>query len=112
MELMYKLECSGEDFYNLLADRIGNHEAAVLLRRNGKEELGHARRIAVRIAIKQGHEFVPTPELQSRVHWSCRPTPSIPPCCRSSSPASRPATLATKGGPTTRRTPRSHGCSA
>jgi hypothetical protein len=66
MELMYKLECSGEDFYNLLADRIGNDAAAVLLRRNGKEELGHARRIARAIAIKQGHEFEPTPELQER----------------------------------------------
>jgi hypothetical protein len=42
MELMYKLECSGEDFSNLLADRIGNEEAATLLRRDAKEELGHA----------------------------------------------------------------------
>jgi rubrerythrin len=66
MELMYKLECSGEDFYNLLADRIGNDDAAVLLRRNGKEELGHARRIARAIAIKQGSDFEPTPELQER----------------------------------------------
>src|SRR5690349_16976443 len=66
MELMYKLECSGEDFYNLLADRIGNEEVAVLLRRNAKEELGHARRIARAIAIKQGCEFRPGPELQTR----------------------------------------------
>ena len=66
MELMYKLECSGEDFYNLLADRIGNDEVAVLLRRNAKEELGHARRIARAIAIKQGSEFTPGPELQAR----------------------------------------------
>jgi rubrerythrin len=66
MELMYKLECSGEDFYNLLADRIGNEDAAVLLRRNAKEELGHARRMARAIAIKQGHDFEPTPELQAR----------------------------------------------
>jgi len=66
MELMYKLECSGEDFYNLLADRIGNDDAAMLLRRNGKEELGHARRIARAIAIKQGSSFEPTPELQAR----------------------------------------------
>jgi hypothetical protein len=66
MELMYKLECSGEDFYNLLADRIGNEDAAVLLRRNGKEELGHARRIARAIAIKQGREFEPSAELQER----------------------------------------------
>jgi hypothetical protein len=66
MELMYKLECSGEDFYNLLADRIGNDEAAALLRRNAKEELGHARRIARAITIKQGHQFEPTPALQER----------------------------------------------
>jgi rubrerythrin len=66
MELMYKLECSGEDFYNLLADRIGNEEVAVLLRRNAKEELGHARRIARAIAIKQGREFEPSDELQAR----------------------------------------------
>ena len=66
MELMYKLECSGEDFYNLLADRIGNDEAATLFRRNAKEELGHARRIARAIAIKQGSDFEPTPELQER----------------------------------------------
>ena len=66
MELMYKLECSGEDFYNLLADRIDNEEVATLFRRNAKEELGHARRIARAIAIKQGHDFEPTPELQER----------------------------------------------
>ena len=66
MELMYKLECSGEDFYNVLADRIGNDDAAELFRRNAKEELGHARRIARAIAIKQGREFEPTPELEER----------------------------------------------
>jgi len=66
MQLMYKLECSGEDFYNLLADRIGNDDAAVLFRRNAKEELGHARRIARAISIKQGREFEPSAELQQR----------------------------------------------
>jgi rubrerythrin len=66
MELMYKLECSGEDFYNVLADRIGNDEAATLFRRNAKEELGHARRIARAIAIKQGREFEPSADLQAR----------------------------------------------
>jgi rubrerythrin len=66
MQLMYKLECSGEDFYNVLADRIGNDEAAALLRRNAKEELGHARRIARAIAIKQGYEFEPSSEMQER----------------------------------------------
>jgi len=70
LELMYKLECSGEDFYNLLADRIGNEEAATLFRRNATEELGHARRIARAIAIKQGNDFEPTPELQERYEVS------------------------------------------
>jgi len=70
LELMYKLECSGEDFYNLLADRIGNDDVAALFRRNAKEELGHARRIARAITIKQGHEFEPTPELQERYEVS------------------------------------------
>ena len=66
LELLYKLECSGEDFYNLLADRIGNDEAAELLRRNGREEMGHARRVGRAIAIKLGRDFEPTADLQAR----------------------------------------------
>lgn len=54
MRLMYRLELSGEDFYNGLADRIGNDEAAELLRRNGREEAGHAERIRQAIAIRLG----------------------------------------------------------
>jgi rubrerythrin len=66
MELLFKVENSGEDFYNLLADRVGNEEAAVLLRRNGREESGHARRIGRAIAIKQGRPFEPSPEVLAR----------------------------------------------
>jgi hypothetical protein len=66
LELLYKLECSGEDFYNQLADRIGNDEAAELLRRNGREEMGHARRVGRAIAIKLGRDFEPTADLQER----------------------------------------------
>ena len=66
LELLYKLECSGEDFYNLLADRIGNDKAAELLRRNGREEMGHARRVGRAIAIKLGRDFEPSAELQER----------------------------------------------
>jgi rubrerythrin len=62
LELLYKLECSGEDFYNLLADRIGDAGAAELLRRNGREELGHARRVGRAIGIKLGREFEPSPD--------------------------------------------------
>ena len=66
LELLYKLECSGEDFYNVLAERIGNDEAAELLRRNGREEMGHARRVGRAIAIKQGYDFEPSVDLQDR----------------------------------------------
>jgi rubrerythrin len=66
MELLYTLECSGEDFYNLLAERIGNPEAAELFRRNGREEFGHARRIARAIGIKLGCDYEPSAEMQER----------------------------------------------
>lgn len=66
MELLIKVENSGEDFYNLLADRIGNDEAGDLLRRNGREEVGHARRISRAIAIKTGADYEPSPELLER----------------------------------------------
>jgi rubrerythrin len=59
MELLVRVEATGEDFYLLMADRIGNDEAAELLRRNGREEMGHARRIQRAIAIKTGTELDP-----------------------------------------------------
>ena len=66
LELLYQLECSGEDFYNLLADRVDDERAAELFRRNGREELGHARRVARAIALKQGRDFEPSAALQER----------------------------------------------
>ena len=66
MELLFRLECSGEDFYNALADRIDNHEAAELLRKNGREEMGHARRLQRAITIKVGGEYEPSPEVLER----------------------------------------------
>lgn len=64
LEIIYQLECSGEVFYNLLADRVGNADAAALLRKNAIEEKGHARRVARAIEIKLGHEWTPTPDLE------------------------------------------------
>ena len=66
LQLLFKLECSGEDFYNGLADRVGNEDAAALLRRNGREEVGHAQRVQQAIAIKLGEPFEPTPEMLVR----------------------------------------------
>lgn len=63
MELMVRLENSGEVFYEMLAERIGNPEAAELLRRNAREEAGHARRMLRALAIKEGDGYVPPAEL-------------------------------------------------
>ncbi len=60
---MFTIELAGEAFYEGLAERVGNAEAAELLRRNGKEEAGHARRIQRALTIALGDEFVPTPEM-------------------------------------------------
>lgn len=60
---MFTIELSGEAFYDGLAERVGNAEAAELLRRNGKEEAGHARRLQRALSIALGSEFVPTPDM-------------------------------------------------
>lgn len=60
--LMYRIEMAGELFYNMLADRVGNAEAADLLRKNAVEEKGHARRIARALSIKLGQEWTPSEE--------------------------------------------------
>lgn len=64
MERIYQVERTGERFYELLAERVGNDEAAELLRRNGREELAHARRIAKAIEISLGHEWTPSDDIE------------------------------------------------
>jgi len=66
LRLLYRVECSGEDFYNLLAERIGDARAADLLRRNGREERAHAERIRRVLGIKVGRPYEPTAEDLSR----------------------------------------------
>lgn len=60
MRLLYKVENTGEDFYELLADRIGNADAAALLRKNAREERGHAERVRRALGIKLGQPFEPS----------------------------------------------------
>lgn len=62
MRLLFRVECSGEDFYNLIADRIGDPKAADLLRRNAREERGHAERVRRAIAAKTGKAWEPAAE--------------------------------------------------
>ena len=62
-ELLIRVENSGDVLYGALADRLGNEEAADLLRRNGREEVGHARRVMKVLTLKLGREYVPPPEV-------------------------------------------------
>lgn len=62
LELVYRLEVSGEVLYRGLADRVEDPEAKELLRRNGVEERGHARRIAKVLSLRTGTEWIPNPE--------------------------------------------------
>ena len=63
MELLVKVEASGDAFYGALADRIGNDEAAELLRRNGREEMGHARRVLRALEVKAGEGYTPPADI-------------------------------------------------
>ena len=60
MRLLFRVECAGETFYNTLADRIGHDGAADLLRKNGREERGHAERMRRAIGVKLGTAFEPS----------------------------------------------------
>jgi rubrerythrin len=46
-----------------MAELVDDERAAELLRRNGREEMGHARRIARALSIKLGSEWAPSAEL-------------------------------------------------
>lgn len=63
LEILIRVENSGDVLYGALADRLDNEEAADLLRRNGREEVGHARRMMKVMSLKLGHEYVPSPEV-------------------------------------------------
>jgi rubrerythrin len=59
LRLMFRLETAGETFYQRLADRLGNSAAADLLRRNAREERGHAERLRRAIELKLGRPWTP-----------------------------------------------------
>jgi rubrerythrin len=61
MRLMFRLENAGEAFYQQLAERLASPEAAALLRKNAREERGHAERLRRAIACKLGRPWEPEP---------------------------------------------------
>ncbi len=57
LKLMALVECSGEPFYNALADSAPDAGCADLLRKNGREERAHAHRCKKAIEILTGEPF-------------------------------------------------------
>ena len=66
MRLAYRVECAGETFYEQLAARIGNDEAAAPLR-NAREERGHAERIRKALGLTLGRPYEPAGLTPARV---------------------------------------------
>lgn len=62
-ELLIRVENSGDVLYGALADRLGNEDAAKLLRLNGREEVGHANRIIEVMRIRHGSDYEPPAEV-------------------------------------------------
>src|SRR5262245_23349146 len=60
LRLLYRLERAGDAFYHDVTERIGDPRAAELLRRNGREERGHAERVRRALGIKLGRAFEPS----------------------------------------------------
>lgn len=61
-ELLIRVENSGDVLYAMLADRLGNDDAAKLLNLNGREEVGHANRIIEVMKIRHGDAYEPPAE--------------------------------------------------
>jgi len=62
-KVMVMLEAAGQGFYAALAEAAPNIEVRALLEKSGREELGHAHRVARVIKQVFGQDFaVPAPE--------------------------------------------------
>jgi len=63
LKVMVMLEAAGQGFYAALAEAAPNIEVRALLEKSGREELGHAHRVARVIKQVFGQDFaVPAPE--------------------------------------------------
>ena len=74
LKLMVLVECSGESFYNGLADTALDAECADLLRKNGREETAHAHRMKKAIEILTGEPY-DMPSAEDNPYWA-QPNPA------------------------------------
>src|SRR5688500_2473796 len=66
LDVLYRLEHNAAEVYERMADLLDDDAAAEVLRRNGREELGHAKRVRRIISLKAGADYVPPPYLEDR----------------------------------------------
>jgi len=66
LEVLYRLEITAGAVYGDLADLLDDRAVAEVLRRNGREELGHAKRVRRAIAMKGGIDYVAPTYLEDR----------------------------------------------
>jgi hypothetical protein len=59
LKVLAMIEAAGEALYFRIADGVNDPRAAELLRQNGREERGHAYRLAKILRLETGEEFVP-----------------------------------------------------
>lgn len=57
LQVLALIEASGKSGYAGIASAVGNAEAAELLNKNGREEVGHAHRIAKALKILTGEDY-------------------------------------------------------
>ena len=59
LKVLAMIEAAGEALYFRIADGVNDLRAAQLLRQNGREERGHAYRLAKILKLQTGEDFVP-----------------------------------------------------
>ena len=79
LKVLAMIEAAGEAFYFRIADAVKDPRAAGLLRQNGREERGHAYRLAKMLRLQTGEDFVPPTDAENPFVTSMPPVlPSSP----------------------------------
>jgi rubrerythrin len=77
LKVLAMIEAAGEAFYLQVAEGVEDPRARELLKQNGREELGHAYRLAKILRLQTGEEFTP-PDASENPYLASSPR-SLPP---------------------------------
>jgi rubrerythrin len=65
LKVLAMIEAAGEALYYRIAEGVKDPHAAELLRQNGREERGHAFRLAKILRLQTGEEFIPPADAEN-----------------------------------------------